>query len=50
MTSLQDIRAVVSDPKFTYRQRILALAQLAENLLDPPAVRIQCSDALTIRI
>ncbi len=26
MTSLQDIRAVVSDPKFTYRQRILALA------------------------
>lgn len=50
MTSLQDIRAIVSDPKFTYRQRILALAQLAENLLDPPAVRIQCSDALTSRI
>ncbi len=50
MTSLQDIRAVVTDPKFTYRQRVSALAQLAENLLDPPAVRKQCSDALTNRI
>ena len=50
MTSLEDIRTIVIDPKYTYRQRIAALANLAENLLDPPAVRKQCTDALTNRI
>ena len=50
MTSLQDIRDVLTDPKYTYRQRIAGLANLAENLLEPPAVRKQCSDALAKRI
>ncbi|TRZ56252.1 MAG: YjjI family glycine radical enzyme [Streptomycetaceae bacterium] len=50
MTSLEDIRATVTDPKYTYRQRVAGLANLAENLLDPPAVRKQCSDALSNRI
>lgn len=50
MTSLEDIRDVLTDPKYTYRQRIAGLANLAENLLEPPAVRKQCSDALTKRI
>ena len=50
MTSLEDIRDVLTDPKYTYRQRIAGLANLAENLLEPPAVRKQCSDALAKRI
>lgn len=50
MTSLEAIRAVITDPKFTYRQRVAALANMAENLLDPPAVRKQCSDSLAHRI
>ena len=50
MTSLEDIRSMVSNPKYTYRQRVAGLANLAENLLDPPAVRKQCSDALANRI
>ena len=50
MTSLEDIRDVATDPKYTYRQRIAGLANLAENLLEPPAVRKQCSDALAKRI
>ena len=36
MTSLEDIRSVVNDPKFTYRQRVANLANLAENLLEAP--------------
>ena len=50
MTSLEDIRSVVNDPKFTYRQRVANLANLAENLLDAPPVRKQCADALEKRI
>ena len=50
MTSLENIRDMVTDPKYTYRQRVAGLANLAENLLDPPAVRKQCSDALSNRI
>ena len=50
MTSLENIRDVINDPKFTYRQRVANLANLAENLLDPPAVRKQCTDALEKRI
>lgn len=50
MTSLEDIRSMVTNPKYTYRQRVAGLANLAENLLDPPAVRKQCSDALANRI
>ncbi len=50
MTSLEDIRSVVNDPKFTYRQRVANLANLAENLLDAPPVRKQCAEALEKRI
>ena len=50
MTSLENIRSTVNDSKFTYRQRIAQLANLAENLLDPPPVRKQCTDALEKRI
>jgi len=50
MTSLENIRDMITDPKYTYRQRVAGLANLAENLLDPPAVRKQCSDALSNRI
>ena len=41
---------MVTKPKYTYRQRVAGLANLAENLLDPPAVRKQCRDALANRI
>ena len=50
MASLEKIRDMVNDPKYSYRQRVSGLAQLAENLLDPPAVRKECSDALSNRI
>ncbi len=50
MTSLENIRDVVNDPKFTYRQRVSNLAVLAENLLEAPPVRKQCTDALNQRI
>lgn len=50
MPSLQDIRDTVTDPKFTYRQRVAALANLAENLLEPPAVSDECAAALERRI
>lgn len=41
---------MITDPKYTYRQRVAGLANLAENLLDPPAVRKECSNALSNRI
>ena len=50
MVSLEDIRDAINDPHFTYRQRVARLAMLAENLLEPPAVRKQCKDALEQRI
>lgn len=50
MTTLENIRETVEDPKYTYRQRVAALANLAENLLDPPPVRKECRDALDARI
>ena len=46
MVSLENIRDVVNDPRFTYRQRVANLANLAENLLDAPPVRKQCQGAL----
>jgi YjjI family glycine radical enzyme len=48
--TLQDIRAVVTDPALTYRQRVAQLAGLAENLLEPPAVSPECAAALERRI
>ena len=50
MFSLENIRETVENPKYTYRQRVAALASLAENLLDPPPVRRECSQALEQRI
>jgi YjjI family glycine radical enzyme len=39
-------RALVDSPALTYRQRVQALAGLAEETLDPPAVSAACTDAL----
>lgn len=50
MITLESIRETIENPKFTYRQRVAALANLAENLLDPPPVRNECRDALEARI
>ena len=49
-STLQDIRGVIADPRYTYRQRVAALANLAENLLEPPAVSADCAAALEKRI
>jgi YjjI family glycine radical enzyme len=48
--TLQDIRAAVTEPKYTYRQRVALLAGLAENLLEPPTVSDACAAALDARI
>jgi YjjI family glycine radical enzyme len=50
MTTLKDIRSALENPQFTYKQRVAVLANLAENLLDPPPVRKECQDALEARI
>ena len=50
MTTLENIRESIENPKFTYRQRVAVLANLAENLLDPPPVRKECREALEARI
>lgn len=50
MTTLENIREAIENPKFTYRQRVAVLANLAENLLDPPPVRKECREALEARI
>jgi YjjI family glycine radical enzyme len=39
-------RALVDSPALTYRQRVQALAGLAEEALDPPAVSPACAEAL----
>jgi YjjI family glycine radical enzyme len=39
------VRATLADPALTYRQRVQALATLAENTLDPPPVSPQCRAA-----
>ena len=39
-------RALVDSPALTYRQRVHALAGLAEEVLDPPDVSPACADAL----
>ena len=42
------VRGVVDDPRLTYRQRIHALAVLAENALEPPPVSTACAEALAL--
>lgn len=44
------VRAIVTDPTLTYRQRVQALAIAAENLLDPPKVSAECAAALEERV
>ncbi len=46
MTTLDEIRATVTDRTLTYRQRVHALAGLAENLLEPAPVSDQCRAAM----
>ncbi len=48
--SLQDIRALIKNPNYTYKQRVAGLAGLAENLLEAPMVSPECSQALERRI
>lgn len=48
--TLVDIRAMITNPKYTYRQRVAGLANLAENLLEPPPVSDECRAALEKRI
>ena len=48
--TLQDIRETVTDRSLTYRRKVAALAALAENLLEPPAVSAACARALDARI
>jgi YjjI family glycine radical enzyme len=48
--TLNEIRETVTNPKFTYRQRVANLAILAENLLEAPPVSQECADALELRI
>jgi len=50
MTSLQQIRDVVTSETHTYKQKVFALASLAENLLDYPHISPQCAEALDKRI
>ena len=49
-STLRDIRQMVTNTKYTYRQRVAGLANLAENLLEPPVVGSQCAAALEKRI
>jgi len=39
------VRSCIADPTLTYRQRVQALALLAENVLDPPPVGAACRRA-----
>jgi len=44
------VRETVDDPALTYRQRVQALAGLAENVLDPPALSPAAAAALDKRV
>jgi YjjI family glycine radical enzyme len=46
----ENARHVVDDPALTYRQRMLRLAALAENTLEPPPVSAACAEALEKRV
>lgn len=43
-------RAVVEDPTLTYRQRVQALAGVAEEALEPPEVSDECAELLDKRV
>jgi YjjI family glycine radical enzyme len=44
------VRAAVTDPALTYRQRVQLLATLAENTLDPPPLSAAAQEALEKRV
>lgn len=46
VTTLDEIRATVTDRTLTYKQRVHKLAGLAENLLEPPTVSRACRTAM----
>ncbi|MGD9701422.1 MAG: YjjI family glycine radical enzyme [Acidimicrobiia bacterium] len=51
LSELQDLaRRVVDDPALTYRQRVQALAGVAEEALPPPDVSDDCAAALDKRV
>jgi hypothetical protein len=44
------VRAAITDPALTYRQRVQLLATLAENALDPPPLTAATQEALDKRV
>ncbi|MFM8620820.1 MAG: YjjI family glycine radical enzyme, partial [Candidatus Nanopelagicaceae bacterium] len=50
MTTLQQIRDMVTSASHTYKQKVTGLASLAENLLEYPRISAECADALEKRI
>ena len=50
MTTLQQIREVITSTSHTYKQKVTGLAGLAENLLEYPKISAECSEALDKRI
>ncbi len=48
--SLREISTLIKNPNLTYKQMVMGLAGLAENLLEPPAVSKECRIALEKRI
>lgn len=50
MTTLQQIREVVTSTSHTYKQKVFGLAGLAENLLEYPSLTAECAEALEKRI
>ena len=50
MTTLQQIRDVITSETHTYKQKVSGLAGLAENLLEYPNISAECSEALDKRI
>jgi YjjI family glycine radical enzyme len=46
ITTAGDVRRVLTDQRFTYRQKMMNLATLAENMLPAPSVSVACQEAL----
>lgn len=50
MTSLQQIRDLITSDSHSYKQKVTGLAMLAENLLEYPKISAECAEALDKRI
>jgi YjjI family glycine radical enzyme len=46
ITTAADVQRILTDQRFTYRQKVMNLATLAENMLPAPTVSPACQDAL----